>query len=75
MAGHYAFEVQDDRIGPRRMVVPVDGRHFESFTSGPVVQLVVPRWHTVIKLKSDLPIITRDAVAVIDVVALVAFAF
>ena len=75
VAGHYAFEIQNDRIGPDRAIVPVDGRHFESFTLGPVVQLAIPRWHSAIKLKSDIPIITRNAVAITDVVGVFAFAF
>ena len=75
VAGHYAFEIQDDRIGPTRQIVPPSGRHFESFTLGPVVQFVIPSWHAAIKLKSDLPVITRNAVAITDVVGVLAFAF
>lgn len=73
--GTWAIQLGPDRAGSQQTVVSPSGRFFETLRVGPLVKYDIPKWHSFIKLKSDISVVTRNSLNVVDVFAVFGFLF
>lgn len=61
VAGYYATQLSDDHQNGK--IVSPDGNRFGSASVGPVISYDIPQWQSSVKLKVQVPVYTRNALA------------
>jgi hypothetical protein len=72
VAGNYAVQLSDDKING--VAVP-GGNRVGLVTLGPVASLAIPRWKSIVKIKVQLPVYTKNSAHLSAIVATLVRAF